>query len=119
MSKDTAFVAEKQITVDITEEANEVCPMSKTETLEATMKSDSWVIDSGSPHKLPSSALPSPTTKESMGTGAQTAVAGVGDIVINASVDGSAPTVKLENALHIPSFGQQLHYVAQMDRWIS
>ncbi len=42
--------------------------------------------------------------------------AGIGDIVIDACVDGITSTIKLNNVLHIQSFGRQLLSVAQMDR---
>ncbi len=51
-----------------------------------------------------------------IGTGAQATVAGIGDIVINACVDGSTSTINLNNVLHMPSFGRQLLSVAQIDR---
>ncbi len=89
---------------------------------EASTKSDSCVIDSGCNSHMTFDCSAFSTLKEvvgqskKMGTGAQATVAGIGDSAINACVDCSTSTIKLNNVLHIPSFGRQFLSVAQTDR---
>ncbi len=116
--RDTAFIAEKQETVDTTEDADEVCLMAESE---ASKKSDSWVMT------LVDLTYAFDRSAFSQLQGGRRPVRQDGNRSSghsrryrrnchHACVDGFTSTIKLNNVLHIPSFGRQLLSVAQMDR---
>ncbi len=95
--------------------------MAETKAMKASTKSDSWVIDFCCISHMTFDRSAFSNYKDGvgqsvkMGTGAQATVAGIGDVVINACVDGSKSAIKFNNVLHIPSLGRQLLSVTQMD----
>ncbi len=80
-----------------------------------------WIIDSGCTQHMTfdRSAFVTYTKQQTdrtitVGTKAETKVAGTGDIDIKVSVDGKPFNVRLMNVLHVPGIGYQILSVSQI-----
>ncbi len=95
--------------------------MAKAREPDEVKQSHPWIIDSGCTQHMTfdRSAFVTYTEQQTdrtitVGTKAETKVAGTGDIDIKVSVDGKLFNVRLMNVLHVPGIGYQLLSVSQI-----